>query len=163
MDWSFTCANISATRALLGLRFGSTKLKVALIHIITSISSNSCYNNNTLCRITIDLVKTRVCQGMLIDWVVRSEMSLMLKLDNSLVDKPPLLMAQWMIVLMHLLRLHWPQTFQRNLRWGSDAWTTGKLFYVYFPVDAAQLTAKVALTTTVLFVLLILFTASSYW
>lgn len=94
MDWSCTCANISAIRALLGLRFGSTELKVAFIHINTYISSNSCYNNNTLCRVTIDLARTQVCQGMVIDWVVRSEMSLMLKLDNLLVDKPPLLMAQ---------------------------------------------------------------------
>lgn len=168
MDWSFTRANISAIRALSGLRFGSTKLKVEFIHINTYISSNSCYNNNTLCRVTIDLVRTQVCKGMLIDWVVRSEMSVMLKLDNLLVDKPHLLMAQWMIVLMHLLRLNWPQTFQRKWRWttnfgGSGAWTSVKLFYVYFPVDAAQLTAKVALTTTVLFVLLILFTASGHW
>lgn len=94
MDWSFTCANISAIRALLGLRFGSTTLKVEFIHINTYISSSPYYNNNASFRVTIDLVRTQVCQNMLIDWVVRSEMSLMLKLDNSLVDKPPLLMAQ---------------------------------------------------------------------
>lgn len=107
MDWSFTCANISAIRALLGLRFGSTTLSVEFIHINTNISLNPCYNNNASCRVTIDLVRTQVCQSMLTDWVVTSEMSLMLKLDNSLADKPPLIMAQWMIVLMHLLRLHW--------------------------------------------------------
>lgn len=82
--------------------------------INTYIVSSPCCNNNASCRVTIDLVRTQVCQSMSVDRVVRSEMSLMSKLDSSLVDKPPLLMAQWMIVLLHLLGLHWPQTFQRN-------------------------------------------------